>query len=93
MAILTPDLTEKPRIDLSGPMGNAYGLLGLADDYGKALDMDDAQREAIQADMRSGDYDHLIQVFDKHFGEHVDLILPPAPPAAQALPTARKRKP
>jgi len=57
-------------IDLTGPQGNAYVLLGLAEDLAKQLDKDPA---AILAEMKSGDYDHLIEVFEREFGEHVTL--------------------
>lgn len=52
-------------IDLTGPNGNAYYLLGLARDWSKQLGLD---ANAISKEMRSGDYENLIQVFDKHFG-------------------------
>lgn len=64
---------QKPEIDLSGPDGNAFALMGHARNLAKQLGLDG---KAIIEDMRSGDYDHLIEVFDKHFGEHVDLIKP-----------------
>jgi len=51
-------------IDLLGNMGNAYSLLGLANRWGKQLDLDTKE---IQNDMMSGDYDHLLDVFEKHF--------------------------
>ena len=57
-------------IDLSGPQGNAYCLLGIAEQLCKELRM---EFEPIKAEMTSGDYEKLIQVFDKHFGYYVDL--------------------
>jgi hypothetical protein len=42
-------------IDLDGPDGNAFVLLGTA------------------TDMQSSDYDNLLKVFDKHFGDFVIL--------------------
>lgn len=62
---------RKQEIDLDGPSGNAFVLLGVARDLAKQLGLD---WNAISADMRSGDYEHLIQVFDNHFGEYVDLV-------------------
>ncbi len=70
MAILAPN-ASKPTVDLSGPSGNAFALLGMASRFAKKLGLDG---EAIMKEMQSGDYENLIQVFDHHFGEHVDLI-------------------
>ncbi len=57
-------------IDLTGPQGNAFCLLGIACDLAKQLQLD---KSAIVDDMKSGDYEHLVEVFDKHFGEYVTL--------------------
>jgi hypothetical protein len=57
-------------IDLTGPKGNAWYLLGAAESYCKQLGLD---FESIEEDMKSSDYEHLILVFDKHFGNYVDL--------------------
>ena len=59
------------KIDLTGPQGNAFVLLGYAQRYAKQLGLDS---KAILDDMQSSDYEHLIQVFDKHFGEYVTLL-------------------
>jgi hypothetical protein len=60
-------------IDLTGPQGNAYVLLGYANDFGKQLGWDSVQREHINAEMTSSDYENLIKVFDREFGEFVIL--------------------
>lgn len=57
-------------IDLTGPQGNAYFLLGTAKNVAKQLDLDP---DPIIKDMMKGDYEHLIKVFDKHFGEYFIL--------------------
>ena len=94
MAILKRDPTEKPRLDLAGPAGNAFALLGLAREYGKQLRFPPEKIKQIQDDMRAGDYDNLIKVFDEHFGEFVDLVLPPSnKDEAQAPPASSARKP
>ena len=46
-------------------------LLGAARNWGKELDLD---VDSIIKDMESSDYEHLIKVFDKHFGMIVDLV-------------------
>jgi len=69
MAILKK--TNRRRIiDLTGPNGNGYFLIGMARNLGKQLSLD--TKEIIE-EMTSGDYENLIKVFDKHFGQYVDL--------------------
>lgn len=57
-------------IDLTGPQGNAFALLGMASNLAKQLDLD---ADAIRSEMMSGDYENLIQVFDEYFGSIVTL--------------------
>ena len=57
-------------IDLTGPDGNAFALMGYAKAFAKQLGLDG---DAIIKDMMSDDYEHLLQVFDKHFGSFVIL--------------------
>jgi len=57
-------------IDLTGPNGNAFFLLGTAARFARQLGLDP---EAIQTEMTSGDYENLLNVFDKHFGSFVIL--------------------
>lgn len=57
-------------IDLTGPQGNAFFLLAAAKDYSRQLGLNFNQ---INSEMISGDYEHLIQTFDKHFGHFVIL--------------------
>tara|TARA_R110000772_G_scaffold59349_4_gene134432 strand:- start:3520 stop:3735 length:216 start_codon:yes stop_codon:yes gene_type:complete len=57
-------------IDLTGPQGNAFFLLGTAKDLAKQLDLD---ANTILEEMKSSDYENLIQVFDKNFGSIVTL--------------------
>ncbi len=64
---------EKPtvlEIDLTGPQGNAFFLLGQARKLAKALQLD---ANAICTDMMSSDYEHLLEVFESHFGDFVTL--------------------
>ena len=57
-------------IDLTGPQGNALWLAGYAVKLAKQLDLDG---KAIQNDMLSSDYEHLLGVFDREFGSYVTL--------------------
>jgi hypothetical protein len=60
-------------IDLTGPDGNAFVLLGMANDFGKQLGWDPKKRGEINAEMMSSDYENLIKVFDREFGSFVIL--------------------
>jgi hypothetical protein len=57
-------------IDLTGPNGNAFYLIGAANNLAKQLGLDG---KAIQAEMMAGDYENLVKVFDKNFGHFVTL--------------------
>jgi len=57
-------------IDLTGPDGNAFVLIGKAANLAKQLGLDS---NAIQTEMMNGDYEHLVNTFDKHFGHLVTL--------------------
>ena len=57
-------------IDLTGPDGNAFMLIGKAGSLAKQLGLD---KDVIQKEMMSGDYEHLVNTFDKHFGHFVTL--------------------
>lgn len=57
-------------IDLSGPQGNAFFLLGTAQRYAKQLELD---WDEVQKEMTAGDYDHLVETFDNYFGSFVTL--------------------
>lgn len=60
--------TSPIEIDLTGPEGNAFVLIGYAGEWAKQLGLDS---NAIQKDMMSGDYEHLLSVLEKHFGNHI----------------------
>jgi hypothetical protein len=70
MAIVSKDTTKKRVIDLTGPDGNAFVLLGIAKGLCKQLGIED---DIILDDMRSADYEQLIETFDNYFGDLVDL--------------------
>lgn len=55
-------------IDLTGPEGNAFMLIGMASKWAKQLGLDS---KAIQEEMMEGDYDNLLSVMEKYFGEHI----------------------
>lgn len=62
--------TGPVEIDLTGPDGNAFNLIAIAGNLAKQLDLD---KKKIQSEMMAGDYEDLLKVFDKYFGEYVTL--------------------
>ena len=57
-------------IDLTGPDGNAYAILGLAKRLCKEFDI---PFKPLMEKMTSGDYENLIKVFDDKFGSFVTM--------------------
>ena len=57
-------------IDLTGPDGNAFALMGYAKQFARQLGLDSNK---IINEMTSGDYEHLLEVFDGYFGSFVIL--------------------
>ena len=71
-------INEKPvsktiEIDLTGPDGNAYVLMGYTTSYAKQLGFDEKKKNNIINEMKSGDYENLLMVFDNYFGSFVTL--------------------
>jgi hypothetical protein len=65
---------KKQSIDLRGPNGNCFVILGAASKLGKQLGFSKEKLKEMQSEMMSADYENLIRIFDEHFGEYVDLI-------------------
>jgi len=57
-------------IDLTGPDGNAFNLMGYARRFAAQLGLDSS---IIIKEMMAGDYENLLQVFDNYFGDYVIL--------------------
>ena len=58
----------KIEIDLTGPQGNAYFVLGVARSLAEQLGKD---FDNIYKRMTSGNYENLIKVMDEEFGEYI----------------------
>ena len=73
MTIRKKTINERPLIDLSGPQGNAYYLMGLVI---KTFRQSGAPElgESIVEEMKKGDYEHLVKTFDLYLGEHFDIV-------------------
>ena len=68
--IRTKQAPKEIVIDLTGPDGNAFALMGTAVNLAKQLGKDG---KAIREEMMAGDYEHLLSVFDREFGAFVIL--------------------
>ncbi len=68
--------SSRPSIDLRGESGNAYVILGMAQNLTKQLVKADPERydwTKIQSEMMSGDYKNLVNTFEEYFGDYVDI--------------------
>lgn len=61
---------RKMVINLNGPEGNAFHLLGVASGLAKKLKLDGNK---IGAEMQESDYENLIFTFKKYFGDYIEL--------------------
>jgi hypothetical protein len=65
-------INQKPKgkieIDLTGPDGNAFALMGMATRWAKQMKLD---KDAIMAEMMSGDYENLLSIMEKYFGDYI----------------------
>ena len=71
MAIVKKSKQREIVIDLTGPDGNVFVLMGYAIRYARQLDLDG---EKIINEMQSSDYENAVQVFDNYFGSFVTLL-------------------
>ena len=58
-------------IDLTGPDGNAFVLMGYARRFARDLGLDGNK---IISEMQSSDYENAVDVFDNYFGSFVILL-------------------
>ena len=66
------EMNPQIEIDLSGPEGNAFVLLGYASRLGKQI-YGLEKTESILEEMKLSTYELLILTFDKYFGTVVTL--------------------
>ena len=73
MTIRKKNKNAKPLIDLSGPQGNAFYLLGVVK---KTFRQSGAPElgDKICDEMTKGDYEHLVKTFDLYLGEHFNIV-------------------
>ena len=60
-------------IDLTGPEGNAFVLLGYAAKFCRQLGYNKYNTECILEEMKLTDYEGLLHTFDREFGFFVTL--------------------
>jgi hypothetical protein len=60
-------------VDLTGPEGNAFWLITLAEKLGRQLEVDPKRRGEINAEMMGGDYDNLLEVLEREYGDYIVL--------------------
>jgi len=58
-------------VDLDGPDGNVFSLIGLAKQLMNQIDR--SRTPKIVAEMMSSDYHHAVYVFEREFGSFVTL--------------------
>lgn len=61
---------SKIEIDIDGPEGNAFHLLGIAKNLSKRLNID---FDTFRLEACSSDYTNLIRTFDRYFGTIVTI--------------------
>jgi|TARA_B100001093_G_scaffold519811_1_gene610664 hypothetical protein len=66
--------TRGIEIDLTGPDGNAYFLMGTAKRLGREIGMSPSNIDKMIKRMTSGDYEHLVSEFEFEFGSVVTLL-------------------
>lgn len=65
---------RKIEIDLTGPQGNAFYLLGCAQELNRQMCKSKAETRKLLDEMKSGDYENLVKVFDREFGSIITLL-------------------
>lgn len=77
MAILEQSVgraSGKREIDLGGPEGNAFSLMGTARSWARQIGYEKEDIDAMIERMKSSDYENLLKVFDEEFGDICDLV-------------------
>ena len=67
MSVVAKDVQVNSVIDLDGPQGNAFVLLGIAGQTMIKSGFDKRMQDIILNEMRSRDYINLLKTFEKYF--------------------------
>jgi len=73
MAIKNKKEQKGIEIDLTGPQGNAFFLLGTASKLARQCGYSKEDQNQLLELMKSSDYENLVNIFDDHFGDFVTL--------------------
>lgn len=71
MAVRKPKPTGERVINLDGPAGNAFAIMGIVDDFLYQLGKTDDEIRIIRNEMMAGDYHHLLTVANREIGSFV----------------------
>ena len=71
MAIVKKSKQREIVIELTGPDGNVFVLMGYARRFVRDLGLDS---DKIINEMQSSDYENAVEVFDSYFGKFVILL-------------------
>jgi hypothetical protein len=63
---------KKQVIDLSGPQGNAFYLMGVVKQTFRRSGAKELGDEIVEQ-MMKGDYEHLLKTFELYLGDHFKL--------------------
>jgi hypothetical protein len=67
-------LRGKTYIDLGGPDGNAFVLMGIADQVLRSMGHGSDEITAFNEDCKSGNYEHLLRSFIAAVGSQVHFV-------------------
>jgi hypothetical protein len=67
-------VANRMTVDLDGPEGNAYALMGIASRLAKDIGWGRRLADEIVSEMQEGDYNNLLEVFEQYFSNYVDLV-------------------
>ena len=71
--MIRPTQNRETVINLDGPDGNAYALMGLAGSLATTIGYASDEIETMLTRMKSGDYKKLVKTFDEYFNGYVIL--------------------
>lgn len=64
------ELSEGLHIDLGSPAGNVFNLMNIAQDLARQMGKDFLP---LQEEMMSGDYENIIRVMEREFGDFITM--------------------
>jgi hypothetical protein len=74
MSIIYKNSNDRVHVDIAGPQGTAIELLGQAALWMTQMNKTPQQMGEVIKDMTSGNYETMVQVFDREFGHFCDIL-------------------